>query len=145
MPKKNDSQHQVVAPTIPVQLDRERHLFYSFDALARIEELLDVSVLSQPLNSYLTKSVTNMATVLWAGLLHEDDTLDTEDPQDGIKQVRRSMAVRDGIAYIKAINQAFEMSSPETDAEGANADSPLPQDATPTGSISGPSPKSTSG
>lgn len=120
MPQPRRRTHEVIAPTITVQLDRERHLLYTFDSLARIEELINVNTLSDPLQSYLTKSATNFATVLWAGLLHEDPELDTDDPQDGIRAVRKHMLIRESFNLVRAINEAFAASSPDESDDDQN-------------------------
>lgn len=63
----------VRAKLVPIQLDKERHLKYDFNAFCEIEERLgSVDAAFDILQNF---SIKGMRTLLWAGLIHEDDSL----------------------------------------------------------------------
>ena len=57
---------------VSIELDKKRTLRYTLNALAEIEDVLGVP-LSQM--SELEMGVKTVRTMLWAGLLHEDENL----------------------------------------------------------------------
>jgi hypothetical protein len=83
-------------PSISILLDKERHLRYSFKSFKLAEQALlkehgqRVSFLSL-LNSYSNEDgtpnlenvyITDLIILLWAGLVHEDAQLTTDDVGD---------------------------------------------------------------
>lgn len=69
-----------LTPTVPLQLDRERHMRLDFNALATIEEVLGESALDgsvfKPENLSLARY---LRAILYATLKHEDPNLTLEE------------------------------------------------------------------
>ena len=62
--------------TIPLELDKERHLRMDFNTLATIEEKTGKNLLQQA--SWKSLTATDMRAVVWAMLLWEDPELTLE-------------------------------------------------------------------
>jgi hypothetical protein len=58
---------------IPIELDKQRRLRYDLTALADIEERLGVDSITEFFEQPLKFST--IRTILWAGLIHEDENL----------------------------------------------------------------------
>lgn len=58
---------------VKVMLDKERSLVYDFNALALIEEHYDT--MANAMEALSKGSVRAIRVFLWAGLVHEDETL----------------------------------------------------------------------
>ncbi|MGG3561651.1 hypothetical protein ABES03_08605 [Neobacillus rhizosphaerae] len=61
---------------VKIELDKARHLRYTMNALAEIEDQLGVP-LAELQNVKMT--MKNVRVILWAGLIHEDKELTQED------------------------------------------------------------------
>jgi hypothetical protein len=61
---------------VKMELDKERNLRYTMNALAEIEDILGVP-LSEMENVKMT--IKNVRVILWAGLIHEDPELTQEE------------------------------------------------------------------
>jgi hypothetical protein len=57
---------------VEIELDKKRHIRYTLNALAEIEDKLGV-----PLSKIqeVELGIKSVRTLLWAGLIHEDETL----------------------------------------------------------------------
>jgi hypothetical protein len=79
---------------VPIQLDKSRNFRYGMVATSLIEEKLDVNISKLSMDSL---SMKETATVMWAGLVHEDQELTPEkvmqliDDHSDIKTVSESM------------------------------------------------------
>lgn len=88
---------------VSVELDKERNIRFTMNALAEIEDALGV-----PLSEMEKVAMTmkNIRTILWAGLIHEDDSLTVEQVGNmvdlgNIKEVQEKVA------------EAFAMAQPK--------------------------------
>ena len=66
--------------SVPVELGgKTRHLRFSFNALVALEDELGIPI--SEIGDVLSGSVKlrDLRSLIWAGLLHEDKTLSTED------------------------------------------------------------------
>ena len=61
--------------SVVVELDKARNLRYGINALCTIEELTNKPITTLDLNKL---SVKDLRSILYAGLVHEDDTLSPE-------------------------------------------------------------------
>ncbi len=61
--------------TITVELDKARNLRYGMNALVKVEELTGLPITKLDLENM---SMTDLRTILFAGLCHEDETLTPE-------------------------------------------------------------------
>lgn len=89
---------------VTITLDKERHLRYDLNAYAELEDVygsVDAAV-----NKLQKGSVKAIRTVLWAGLIHEDESL-TE------KQVGAMLSMGDLEKLSKAVGEAMESSLPQ--------------------------------
>ncbi|TLN02802.1 gene transfer agent family protein [bacterium] len=59
----------------PIKLDKIRNLRYGFAAIAKIEDRLDIGIAEINLNKI---RLSQLATIVWAGLEHEDKNLSPE-------------------------------------------------------------------
>jgi len=63
----------VRAKLIPIQLDKERHLKFDLNAFAALEDVYgDINAAFEAMQRGSVKAIRAM---LWAGLIHEDETL----------------------------------------------------------------------
>lgn len=85
-----------------IELDRPRHLRYDLSALADLEEKLGVDSIQQFFDQPL--NFRAIRTMVWAGLVHEDDTL--TESQVG-RWIDGSNYQRVYEATIKALLSAF--------------------------------------
>lgn len=58
---------------IPVQLDKERHLVFDLNAFCEIEDKF--GSITEAFKSLENVSMKALRTLLWAGLVHEDENL----------------------------------------------------------------------
>jgi hypothetical protein len=88
---------------IKVELDKERTLRYTMNALAEIEDCLGV-----PLSEMKDVKMTmkNVRVILWAGLIHEDENL-TQEQVGNMVDLGNMEAVQEKVA------QAFTMAQEE--------------------------------
>ena len=66
-----------IAPKIKVTLDRERTLWFSYNAFIALEEATGHSIMAG-IDPKVFQSARGIRDFLWAGLLHEDPTLTRE-------------------------------------------------------------------
>ena len=107
-------QPQAVAPVTSILLDKERRVVFSMYSLGRLEELFDVNMIDDGFQK-IEMNARNLAAILWAGLIHEDDELDTDDPKDGIKRVAKLLTTENTGRVLAVITAAQEVSFPEPD------------------------------
>jgi hypothetical protein len=105
----------VLRPKVTIMLDRERHLLFDFNAIAEVEEkfglnMLNPEIWDKPLGPNLVRSM------LWAGLIHEDESLT-------LQQVGRMIRAANLAAVMKALADAWRQSNPAAD-EDKPADPP---------------------
>lgn len=65
-------------PTLAIELDKTRHLRYDWAAIREIESQTGVKI-GEFSKLFDPPSITNLLTVLWAGLVHEDPDLTERD------------------------------------------------------------------
>lgn len=85
----------------PIQLDKTRNLRYSIRAIDRIEKQFNKNFFSI---DYTDLSVEQLASIVWAGLFHEDASLTIEKVMDLIDE-HSTIAKASS-----AMNAAFEAS-----------------------------------
>ena len=66
--------HDIREVRIPIELDKPRALLFDLNAFAELEDKF--GSLDQAFQKMQQGSVKATRTLLWAGLLHEDETLD---------------------------------------------------------------------
>jgi hypothetical protein len=86
---------------VKVELDKERNLRYTMNALAEIEDQLGVPLSEM---AELKMTIKNVRVILWAGLIHEDEELtqqevgnmvDLENMQEVQEKVAEAFAMAD--------------------------------------------------
>lgn len=97
---------------VKVMLDRERSLVYDLNAFAALEE--EYGDVDKALDAFAKGSIKAVRAILWAGLIHEDETLKPVD-------VGRMITLQDLASIAQSINEAVALSMPKT---GKNAPSP---------------------
>lgn len=114
-------QHNPIAETVPVTLDKPRHLLFDFNTFADAEMPLGVSLIRHPemLDKILT-SFAGIRALMWAGLLEED-------PDLTIRDVGRLIHVRLAAGgtlqdLARAVEQAVKASWPQAAAAEAEAE-----------------------
>lgn len=131
---------QTVTPTTTIMLDRERHLLYTLESMMLIEERTGLSMSDDI--EFLKLSYPKLATLIWAGLVHEDDTLLDEDFDQVIKRLMRLITIQNLGPIMAAVKAAMSAGGAETET----APVPLIENVSPlTGPNSGPSVATTSG
>lgn len=126
--------------TVTVDLDKPRHLLYDFNALVLAEEMLGVNLLAGGEMVLNRLSFTQVRTLLFCGLLHEDP--DLTERQVGSWLVGYSAVKTVGELIGKAIAGAMP------DPEPSEVKEPTPfggSTAGPSGSTTSGSPKKASG
>lgn len=89
--------------SVPIELDRTRHLKFDLNALCSFEETTGKPIPSIDFNAL---SVTHVRALLWAGLIHED-------PELSLTQVGAMISL-DGLDVIsRTIVEALSTSMPE--------------------------------
>lgn len=92
--------------SITINLDKERHLKFDLNAFAELEEIY--GDFETAMNEMTKGSVKAVRAILWAGLVHEDETLT-------IKQVG-SMIDMSNISYVvEIISKAISEAMPKVD------------------------------
>lgn len=69
--------NDVKVKTFPIMLDKERTICYDLNAFVALEEKF--GSLQKTINALNVRSIGVLRTFLWAGLLHEDETLTEKD------------------------------------------------------------------
>lgn len=105
-----------LAPTVKIELDRERHLKFDLNAACQIEEHTGKNYFKM-LGDGLTAS--DLRAVLWAGLVHEDADLT-------IEQIGAMIHPGKVVTLMEAISEAVTASLPEsTEQQEAQVERPL--------------------
>jgi hypothetical protein len=89
---------------IPVQLDKERHLVFDLNAFCEIEDKF--GSITEAFKALENVSMKAIRTLLWAGLLHEDESL-TE------KEVGKMIDIANISELAKAVTEAMNTALPE--------------------------------
>ena len=100
---------------VPMELDKTRHLVFDLNAFAELED--KYGSMEKVFAAMQTGSMKAARTLLWAGLLHEDETL-TE------KQVGSMVAMDNLQTIMDAISTALLDAMPEDTAAPAPEDAP---------------------
>lgn len=93
---------------VKVMLDRERSLLYNLNAFALIEE--EYGGIQDALDALVQGSVKAMRCILWAGLVHEDETLIQ-------KQVGAMIDLAGMTELVGQINEAISQALPQPENE----------------------------
>lgn len=104
-----------IAPTVKVELDKERNLFMDLNAMVAFEDKTGKSMLSMADLSSLTAK--DIRAMLWACLIHEDETLTVE-------QVGKMIHTGNMNEINEKLNEAWGDAIPEAE-EGGKDDRPL--------------------
>ena len=86
-----------------INLDRERTLKYDYNALALAEKETGKNLLTD-LGSLRRLSITDLRSLLWAGLLHEDPELTVEAAGRLLKPSNTRAAIK---AVVTGLNDFF--------------------------------------
>jgi len=89
---------------VPVQLDKERTLFYDFNALIELEEIY--GTVTEAMSGLGDLRVKNIRDMIWAGLLHEDENLTQ-------KQVGKMLTMANLEEVALKISESLGISLPE--------------------------------
>lgn len=92
--------------SIPITLDRARHMRYDFNALCLLEETLGIAVADLPKILRGKVRFTALRALLYAGLAHEDDALTLDNVGDMLEALRKKPAALGEVAGV--IRMAFE-------------------------------------
>ena len=116
-----------VVPSIPLTLDKPRHLRLDNRALFRCErELVQIWGTKTSMLSILMDlgniRLNDLAVMLWVGLLHEDPTLTLEETQDLMDFSKLSDILG---AILQAWNAATLPADPQAVPEGEGDGDPL--------------------
>lgn len=89
---------------IPVQLDKERHLVFDLNAFCEIEDKF--GSITEAFKAVENVSMKAIRALLWAGLLHEDESL-TE------KEVGKMIDIANISELANAITEAMNTALPD--------------------------------
>ena len=103
---------------IPIELDKSRTLLFDLNAFAELEDKF--GSLDQAFQKMQQGSVKATRTLLWAGLLHEDEKL-TE------RQVGAMISLTNVETIMEQITEALTAALPEDTDASENAVAPDPQ------------------
>lgn len=92
----------------PIQLDKSRNFKYGMRALDRVEKKLKTKLTKLDMNDL---SMEETATLIWAGLVHEDNKLTPENVMDLIDDYSTVAEVTE--VMNEAVNAAFGVSDEE--------------------------------
>lgn len=98
-----------VKPEVQITLDKERTLKFDLNAMVTFEEATGKSLMKGQLKSE-DMGPRDVRVLLWACLLHEDETL-TE------RQVGSWITVDNLMAVVEKLNEAFEVAMPESEGK----------------------------
>lgn len=104
-----------VKPAIPIKLDKERHLLMDLNAMVSFEDATGKNIMQGLDASSMTAK--DFRALLWACLLHEDETLKIED-------VGKMIHAGNMGELSEKIAQAWEVASPEGGDKSPLAESP---------------------
>lgn len=99
----------------PIQLDKTRNFRYGMQAISKIEKKLKKQIQQIDFNSL---SMEDTATILWAGLVHEDSNL---SPQKVMELVDDHSTIKTVVAAMgEAFKEAFGEDLVEEDDKEKN-------------------------
>jgi len=106
--------------SVPIDLDKTRHLRYDFNALCEIEEGLGITL--PELGTKLSGKIklSDLRTVVWAGLIHEDESL-------SIKQVGALLVPSKLGEIAEKVSKAFSEAFPSDEEIPKNGKGPEPK------------------
>jgi len=96
---------------VEIILDKTRNLKYGMRAIDRVENKLNTKISKIDMNDL---SMKELATFIWAGLAHEDNSLTPEKVMDLVDEYSNITEVTDKL--LEAINQAFTNGEPAKNA-----------------------------
>ncbi|MCL6611176.1 MAG: hypothetical protein K6T66_06525 [Peptococcaceae bacterium] len=97
---------------VKIMLDKERHLLYDLNAFACLEE--EYGNIDGALDALAKGKVNALRAILWAGLVHEDESLTPKD-------VGKLLTLADLQRVAEAVNEALSHAMPQPEK---NAESP---------------------
>lgn len=114
MPQPKRKTPSQVSGAFVVDLDRPRRVRYSMYAIARFEEETGINFTELDPDRLDTRAT---GALLWAGLLSDDDELDTTPGRAGIDKVLRMVDYRALKAIGPVLGDAIAAALPERDDE----------------------------
>jgi len=94
---------------VEIELDRVRHLVFDLNAFAEMEEKL--GSIEEALTELAKGRLKSLRTILWSGLLHEDEEL-TE------KQVGSMIGLANLQDVANKLNESISSALPDVDEKG---------------------------
>ena len=110
--------HDIREVRIPIELDKTRTLLFDLNAFAELEDKF--GSLDQAFQKMQQGSVKATRTLLWAGLLHEDESL-TE------RKVGAMISLTNVETIMEQITRALTAALPEDTEQTENAVAPDPR------------------
>ncbi len=98
---------------VKIVLDKERHLIYTLDAIAKVEGYYDT--FGEAIDKALRGSISALIVLLWAGLSAEDETLTVE-------QIGKMLYLKDRERVQEAVLKALKLSFGEDITEEKTED-----------------------
>jgi len=115
-----------LAKPIPVTLDKERALFFDLNATCAVQEETGKSIFEffpeveqkegEDSLIYKFKDARSIRLLVWAGLLHEDDTLTVKQVGKMLKPFNNDAVITQ---LLLALAQAFESDPPTAESPDA--------------------------
>lgn len=99
----------------PIQLDKVRNFRYGMKAISVIEKKLKTNISKMDFDSL---SMEDTATVIWAGLVHEDKQLTVDKVMDLVDEYSNIQTVVEVMG--EAFNDAFSTVETEDKTESKN-------------------------
>lgn len=97
---------------VKIMLDKERNLVFDLNAFAELEEIF--GSVEEALKSLEKGSLKAIITLLWSGLVHEDETLT-------IKEVGAMISINDLARVSEALAEAVKGDMPDPVKKDSNA------------------------
>lgn len=97
--------HDVRTKPIKITLDKERTLRFDLNAFAELEDKF--GDINEALTKLQSGSIKAIRALLWAALLHEDDTLTEND-------VGAMIGMNNISDVVEGISRAFDQATPES-------------------------------
>ena len=110
--------HDIREVRIPIELDKPRTLLFDLNAFAELEDKF--GSLDQAFQKMQQDSVKATRTLLWAGLLHEDENL-TE------RQVGAMISLTNVESIMEQITEALTAALPEDTGDAEKTVAPDPR------------------
>ena len=105
--------HKIRPPKVKIMLDKERTLVYDLNAFAELEEIF--GSVEKALNALSEGKLKALIAILYAGLVHEDETLTP-------KKVGSLIGLENLNEVAEAINKAIISALPESDKKEIEKD-----------------------